>query len=241
MAIRQFRPVAALASAILILGAVACSDSVADPASPASATSLKAAGPHFTYATTSVTTTTLYPQYDNVYVSAEGHRIVIPAYSICNPATSGYGPSLWDAPCSPATTPIAFTITTSVNEKGLSRVTVSPDVRFVPTKTVMAYLKDATGAQTPGAVIAYCNLLGCSDEGKTDPAMATYRDAAQGYVYRRLKHFSGYNVVFGFACDPATDPNCVDGGTVTSKAAPMPFGNFSGYITTIGHAGNEQD
>src|SRR3712207_5128855 len=63
-------------------------------------------GPRMTLATSSVTTAVLYPTYDNVYVSAEGHRLVIPAYSVCNPATSGYGPAYWDRPCAPATTPI---------------------------------------------------------------------------------------------------------------------------------------
>jgi hypothetical protein len=32
-------------------------------------------------------------------------------------------------------------------------------------------------------------------------------------VWRRIKHFSGYNVVSGLPCDPSPDdPNCVDNG-----------------------------
>ena len=27
------------------------------------------------------------------------HAVVIPAHSICNPATSSYGPGTWDSPC----------------------------------------------------------------------------------------------------------------------------------------------
>ena len=228
--IRRHLTTAAFAAVAFTLAA--CSDSPVDPASSAKA--LKPEGAHLTLASTSVTTATLYPQYDNVYVSVEGHRIVIPAYSICQVGVSGYGPGYWDAPCTPETSPILFTITTSVDTDGSSRVTVKPDVRFVPSKTVMAYFKDAKGAVTPGSFISYCTLLGCVDEGKTDAAMATYRDPSQGIIYRRLKHFSGYNVVFGFGDD--------SGISSSMNVAPL-TPNFlrSGYITTVGLDGGSDN
>jgi hypothetical protein len=223
MKTRIARQLATATLAALAFTLAACSDSPVDPAS----STLKPEGAHLTLASTSVTTATLYPQYDNVYVSVEGHRIVIPAYSICQVGVSGYGPGFWDKSCTPQTSPIVFTITTSVDTDGSSRVTVKPDVRFVPSKTVMAYFKDAKGSVTPGSFISYCTLLGCVDEGKTDAAMTTYRDPSQGIIYRRLKHFSGYNVVFGFGDD--------SGITSSLNVAKLPP-NFlkSGYITTVG-------
>jgi hypothetical protein len=223
MEFRSRRPLATAAFAALAFTLAACSDAPVDPASSTNA--LKPEGAHLTIASTSVTTATLYPQYDNVYVSVEGHRITIPAYSICQVGVSGYGPGFWDRPCTPQTGPVVFTITTTVDTDGSSRVSVKPDVRFVPAKQVMAYFKDAKGALTPGSYIAYCSVQGCEDEGKTDPSMTTYRDPSQGIIYRRLKHFSGYNVVFGFGGD----------GSASSLLGKLPPSFLkSGYITTVG-------
>jgi hypothetical protein len=220
--IRRHLTTAAFAAVALTLAA--CSDAPVDPASKAS--TLTPEGAHLTIASTSVTTAVLYPQYDNVYVSVEGHRIVIPAYSICQVGVSGYGPGYWDAPCAPQTAPVVFTIVTTTDTDGSSSVKVQPDVRFAPGKTVMAYFKDPKGSVTPGSFIAYCTLLGCSDEGKKDAAMTTYRDPSQGIIYRRLKHFSGYNVVFGFGDD--------SGMSSSLNVAKLPPNFLSGYITTVG-------
>jgi hypothetical protein len=236
-----------LATAALAVGAIAlaaCSDSTTEPNHGASATTLRPDGAHYTIASTSVTTATLYPWYDNVYVSVEGHRIVIPAYSICAVGTSGYGPGYWDQPCSPQTAPVVFTITTTTDANGSSRVTVQPDVRFAPGKTVMAYLKDSVGARTPGSYIAYCTLLGgCVDEGKTDASMKTYQDPTNGIIYRRLKHFSGYNVVFGVSGCDSSDPSC--SSSAGMNKGKMPTNNAatlkSGYITTVGFGDSNDD
>jgi hypothetical protein len=225
--IRRHLSVAAIAAVALTL--TACQDSAVEPSSSA----LKPSGARFTIATTSVTTATLYPQYENVYVSVEGHRIVIPAYSICQLGVSGYGPGYWNAPCAPQTAPITFVITTSTNTDGSSRVTVSPDVRFAPGKTVTAYIKDAKAAITPGSVIMYCGLLSCTNEGKTDADMLTYRDPSQGIVYRRLKHFSGYNVVFGIDGDGS--------GSSENMVKALKPNFLSGYITTVGLDGRNDD
>jgi hypothetical protein len=232
MAFRPFRSLTTAALSALALAA-ACSDPITDPSA-----SLRPDAPRLIVATTSTSAVTLYPTYDNVYQSAEGHRIVIPANSVCQPATSGYGAEFWDKPCTTATAPITFTITTSTNASGYSNVSISPDVRFSPAKQVRVYFRDAAAANTPGLVIKYCNGIRCIDEGETDASQTTYRDPSAGVIHRRLKHFSGYNVVFGRSCDnpdPETgDCPTSDGGGLTSKSpiSPVTPSMLSGYITT---------
>jgi hypothetical protein len=218
---------------LAMVALAACSDSVTTPASPESSDALRPAEPHLTVGTTAVMSFWLDPRVDNIYQSFDGHRVVIPANSICQIATSGYGVGTWNNSCAPASAPILFTITTTTNSAGFSNLTVKPDVRFSPTKQVWVFFKDAVAAKTPGLVIKYCSLLNgvdtCVNEGKTDADMVTYQDPTQGFIYRRLKHFSGYNVIFGFG-----DDGGASGGL---NLAPMPMNLYSGYITTVGLTG----
>src|SRR5438132_1074530 len=83
--------------------------------------------------------------------------------------------------------------------------TVEPTAKSATTlQPDQAHYTIATTSVTPGSYVAWCSLAyGCVDEGKTDPDMKTYQDPTHGIIYRRLKHFSGYNVVFGVdGCDP---------------------------------------
>jgi hypothetical protein len=239
MAIRHPRSLG-YALVALSLSLAACSDSITTPsASNSSSSSLRASGPHMILATTTVTTAVLNPTIDNLYVSAEGHRVFLPANSICQVGVSGYGSAYWNQSCTPQTLPIVFTITTSTDANGYSKMTVSPDVRFSPSKTVTAFIHDTVAVRQPNAFIAYCTLLkGCINEGTTDASMATYRDVTTGYLYRRIKHFSGYNIIFGSGCDPNVE-QC-DGGA-GSRARRMPVDLFSGYITTVGLSEQGQD
>ena len=219
---KPLRNLPALLTAIAAVALAACSDTTSAPAAPESA--LRPEGPRLTIATASVTTAILYPTYDNVYVSAEGHRLTIPANSICNPATSGYGPSKWDLPCQTATAPILFTITTTLDPKGRPHITVLPDVRFSPSKSVIASVNDAAAANAFSALINSCPSvgLGCIDESKQDASLKTYVDKATGRVSRRVKHFSGYTVIVGFGGDEGSER--FDRAAAASRAA--------GYITT---------
>jgi hypothetical protein len=209
--------------AVAALTLAACQDGAA-PASPES--SLKPSGPRLTLATTAVTTAVLYPTVDNLYVSAEGHRIYIPANSVCQVGVSGYGPGTWDLPCQTATSPIVFTITSTTDEAGRPKITVQPDVRFSPSKTVTASFVDQAAANAFNALIQYCPTLSvtCVDESVSDPSLRTYTDKATGRVSRRLKHFSGYTVVFG--SDGGDGEWMQDRSSLAARA--------SGYITTTG-------
>lgn len=237
MTIGNSRTLAKLTLVFAALAITACSDRITDPQG---ASSLRPDGPHLILGTTSLVTFTMDPTIDNIYQSIDGHRVVIPANAICKVGSSGYGSAYWNQSCATETNPITFTITTTTNTAGLSNMTVSPDVRFSPAKQVTVFFKDAAAATRAGSVITYCSLKNglraCIDEGKHDPSLVTLRDPSLGYIYRRLKHFSGYNVTFGRACDPSDgDPDCVDDGAgITSISRPMPLDLYSGYITTVG-------
>jgi hypothetical protein len=103
-----------------------------------------------------------------------------------------------------------FTARSWTDAAGRPHLTFSPDVRFVPGKTVTLRLKDKTAAITEGSTIVWCptGQLTCVDEARTDPTLATFRDPNTFFVYRRLKHFSGYNVVV----DRSGDGETLDGG-----------------------------
>jgi hypothetical protein len=187
-----------LAAAALTGTLAACSDA---PTAPASAPA-PAAGPSRLLGTTvaagdtSYTTLTLSPSTNTTWVIGGLHKLQIAAGSVCDPATSGYGPSLWDAPCATATQPVTVTAKAWTSAEGHPVVTFSPDLRFAPGKVNTLWLNDRDAAQAGGAIV-WCPSDGsaCVDEGAADQAVATRTDAPNGKMYRRLKHFSGYTVV----------------------------------------------
>ena len=158
---------------------------------------------------TMVTTFTYSPLWGATETFVNGDRLVIPAGAVCDPLTSGYGPSLWNTGCVPAVAPIPFVIKAWMQD-GHPRIQVWPDVRFHPSKIVTLRMKDAAAAAAVGAAIAWCPTGGttCVDEAKTDPSMQSY--VADGYVFRRLKHFSGYHIILG-RCDESTGETCTEG------------------------------
>ena len=146
-------------------------------------------------------TFTVNPTKNETFVYMGQHKIVFPANSICDPATSSYGPAEWDAPCEPLTTPITITADTmSIN--GHPYIKFSPALRFVPTadpkQWVMLYMKDASASDPlvgPTLTILWEAPDGSFvDETLSDPTLATQVQGSSSIVYRRLKHFSGYLV-----------------------------------------------
>jgi len=112
------------------------------------------------------------------------HKVVIYPWTICDPSTSGYGPSYWLQWCTQAQSPINFTFKSWKNSA-------------VPNSMVRIYFHDASLTSFRNVVIPYCNERGtCIDEGANDTFQTTYyAPGIPGYwVYRNLRHFSGYNV-----------------------------------------------
>ena len=161
------------------------------------------------------------------------HAIYFPAHSICDPATSTYGPGEWDAPCTALTEPIRFRAEIRQLE-GRSWVDFSPAVRFVPTdepaNAVWLYMKTASLSTDPDSAlrmlrhmsVLYSPSLGDPgiNEALTDASLKTYIWLDGGVAFRRIKHFSGYNVYSGrteegLETDLTGDTEYVDGLIVT--------------------------
>lgn len=145
------------------------------------------------------------------------NAVVFPAKSICDPATSSYGPATWDSACQPLKGSITVHAVTRVAD-GRTQVDFSPSLRFVPSDKpsdwvwLYMYTPSAAGA----ADLSQFNILYAAtldgalvDESLADASLRTYVDARSGVSLRRVKHFSGYTVSTGAKCDP-TVTTCPD-------------------------------
>ena len=115
--------------------------------------------------------------------------------SICDPLTSGYGPSLWQAPCAAATTPITITAKTWMTVAGYSSAAFQPALRVVPNRqlpTLSPTLSRKTS--TTGKPIKFCTPTGCIDDALTDPVLTQNLLPIAGHIRRYVRHFSGYTV-----------------------------------------------
>ena len=148
-------------------------------------------------------------------VRLNGFELVYPANAVCDPATSGYGPSEWKKSCE--TLNSAMTITAKVwVVDGRTHADFSPDIRFDPSKDVYVSVKmrDIRG-QVPQADWAdkyniwYSTRVGdvryFVNDAAYNPELATVfgmRDGkATGWMTRKIWHFSGYYVRSGRVCD----------------------------------------
>jgi hypothetical protein len=141
-------------------------------------------------------------------VTARGGRfalgadtIVIPAHAICDPRTSGYGEDTWDRPCAPATAPIE--ITAEVRESpaagrgaaGARWIDFSPDLRFVPSADSARWVRLTYRGRNGDGGTRVAAPIG----SQASPTGATAAAAPQRGVvrWRRIRHFSGYQVHAG--------------------------------------------
>lgn len=125
------------------------------------------------------------------------HMVNFPAYTICDPAVSGYGPSTWLNSCPKLTTPIMITATVWTDAAGRAQIDFNNEIRFYKNynnQLPAIYLLDPTAAITSWGRVDYCSASGCVNEAATDAALGTQRDPVTGYLFRLIRHFSGYNV-----------------------------------------------
>jgi hypothetical protein len=139
-----------------------------------------------------------------------GNNVVIfPSQSICDPATSSYGPATWDEQCEP----LASTLKVHAelrSSDGRTWVDFTPSLRFVPSSSPSRWVWLAM--YTPGAVgttdLSKFNIFWAQsirgatvDETPTDPTLRTYVDSFSGISIRRIKHFSGFTSQSGRECN----------------------------------------
>lgn len=157
-------------------------------------------------------------------IKAGDHEVRFPAFSICDPSTSGYGEDMWDAPCEPLRTPLTITATWS-SKYGHAHIDFQPALRFVPTNDpnqfVRLYMKDyedLADGEVPSILWQRPSDSKWVDESQADPSMTSFRDESGHRVSRRLKHFSGY-LMQGFeSCDAWSSLSC------------LPLSEFAGYL-----------
>lgn len=130
--------------------------------------------------------------------------VYIPAGAICADG-SGYGPALWDAPCTSAKGQVELQVTVR-SEQGMPVAEFYPDVRFARGTSARSQDWVILGLKVQGNLndqlgygILYKPTGGNRwiDESLEDPTLKSWR-ASGNVIARRLKHFSGYNVSLGF-------------------------------------------
>ena len=156
--------------------------------------------------------------------------IKIPSNAVCDPAVSSYGSGTWDSPCTTLASgqSLAVTVTYGFTSNNVPVLDVSPGIRFSPNSVVTlgtnAYaatiVANATYYASNQQALHYFGMYYTPDLGVTaytdaanDNSLITHVNISTGYVWRRVKHFSGYNILNGLPCDPSPDdPNCIDDG-----------------------------
>lgn len=148
------------------------------------------------------------------------NAVVFPSQSICDPATSSYGPTAWDEPCAPLQSTLQVHAEVR-SADGLTWIDFTPSLRFVPSSSpskwvwLLMYTPGAAGATDLSRYnILWSQSIGGAtvDETPTDATLRTYVDTFAGISLRRIKHFSGYTLDAGRNC---TSTEC-SGGEGTS-------------------------
>lgn len=125
------------------------------------------------------------------------HMVAFPANTICDPNASSYGSSYWLQSCTKLNTPIVITATTWIDVLGRAQIDFANSIRFYPSSAgslPAIYLRDPSAAMSAFGRIDYCSANGCVNEAANDTTLQTQRDPITGYLFRLIRHFSGYNV-----------------------------------------------
>lgn len=135
------------------------------------------------------------------------HSIYFPPNVICDPNRSSYRPGDWDAPCRVSRRPVRIHATI-VEDSDQSAIRFSPDLRFAPSadesRWVWLFMRiPRRGRMSDPSQYRILWSPGGNhpavDESLTDPTLRTFFSRRDQLVYRRIKHFSGYQVSDGRA------------------------------------------
>lgn len=133
------------------------------------------------------------------------HAIYFPPNVICDPGQSGYGVESWDRPCTTARRPIRIHATI-VDDANQSSIRFSPELRFAPSaneaRWVWLFMHVPRGERTGGfpqykILWSPSGNLPAVDESLSDPTLRTFFSRSHQTLFRRIKHFSGYQVSDG--------------------------------------------
>jgi hypothetical protein len=223
------RPYIRHVAAVCAVGLLACSDTStaptgrATPMASADRPSLDLGGQsHWSSRTTSFTLTSAGGSFD----VGGFFTLNVPADGVCS-LTSSYGPGTWDDQCATLGPDESITVTATYGFSGSGPVVdFSPELRFSPNAQVtlstslyssILTLGASYFSQHPSALgffgMYYVPALGAGlvTDAASDPSLVTHVNLTTGLVWRRIKHFSGYNVATGLACTPSPDdPDCVE-------------------------------
>jgi hypothetical protein len=125
------------------------------------------------------------------------NRLDIPANSVCNLLTSGYGEKYWDRSCSPQQQPVTLTVVIKNSQSTHPEIQFFPAMRFNPNKSVQLfiYAPRVSRDDAKNWLMLYCaDKGGCEDESVSDRDLTTFIDYNNNVLFRRVKHFSGYVV-----------------------------------------------
>ena len=221
-----------LVTGAAVAAMVACADSSTSPRAgslaPHQAPALDVS-PSLVFSDVRTATFTLTPAGGKFTIGdGDGYfTLTFPSNSVCDPTVSSYGPGTWDSPCATLQSGQSITVTATYafTATGLS-VDFAPALRFNPNTSVkisspiysQVLLANASYfAAHPSDLryvgIYYAPALGA--EGVTDAAfdasVMTHVNLGSGLVWRRIKHFSGYNIGSGLPCTPSPDdPDCIE-------------------------------
>ena len=167
------------------------------------------------------------------------YTVNFPKNSVCDPNLTDYAAAQWDAPCATLAPGQSISVhATAMLTSGGIAVDFQPELQFNPASTVTIYtdvyaptiVKNRNYyAAHPSALGALAMSYTATLNGvrvadyATDTSVITHIDLLNGRVWRRIKHFSGYNILTGEVCTPTPDdPACVDVGTSDVPPITLP-------------------
>jgi hypothetical protein len=156
------------------------------------------------------------------------NAIYFPPNSICDPRKSTYGPTEWDKPCPTLTAPIDIHAEMRNDLNDTQWIDFSPSLRFAPApkkgkqtdRYVYLYMYSPKAVNADGEseqqfalemeqryALLWTPALGVPgvDESVTDKTLKTHVYDTYGILYRRIKHFTGYQVGAGFYATDSDD------------------------------------
>jgi hypothetical protein len=142
------------------------------------------------------------------YFQMGKHGIVFPRNAICDPRTSSYGSGHWDDDCVVLQEPIRIHAELR-QQDGREWIDFTPELRFRPSswpfQWVWIYMQTDAAMLDRSLNILWSPAIGVPgiDESIEDPTLRTFVSPWSGYAYRRIKHFSGYNVTSGYSSIPS--------------------------------------